>query len=485
MIDRRVGGALVHSRNNCSLFRVGARGNRELLVVHADGSWSPLLPVDNGSTTDQGYVFFDGSEYVYYVRSDNGADRYRLLKVSGTAQDRKVDVILERPDAEIEEFTISADGSTAAVLWNQEGWCDLEILDLTRSTPVVVDRPELPSLIASAPTLTADGHLLAITVEAPEFPPSVVLYDVAGRSWVGDGFTVTAAAVGEVVGDDNVEDIAHQPLDQRGKPVLSAWGKTTIIPELHHFIARDGMELSGWLYRAVANETDTAAPTVVYFHGGPEGQSRPGYNNVLRKLAAAGYAVFLPNVRGSAGNGRRYSQADDRYGRFAAIDDAEDSLDYLINQGITQSGNAIIAGRSYGGYLVHASLTRHAGRWRGGIAACGMSDLQTFYRDTDPWVGSAAEPKYGNPGLDRHLLREASPLHQLTQVDVPVLFIHGALDSNVPISEAYQAMGVLASQGVEVEMLRFADEGHEFERLPNRLEMSLRVLDFCERTFHD
>ena len=64
------------------------------------------------------------------------------------------------------------------------------------------------------------------------------------------------------------------------------------------------------------------APTIVYFHGGPEGQARPHYHNVLRKLAASGYSVFQPNVRGSAGRGRRFSQADDRYGRFAAIDDA-------------------------------------------------------------------------------------------------------------------------------------------------------------------
>lgn len=224
---------------------------------------------------------------------------------------------------------------------------------------------------------------------------------------------------------------------------------------------------------------------VVYFHGGPEGQSRPEYNNVMRKLVAAGYSVFQPNVRGSLGKGRKFSQADDRYGRFAALDDVEDSLDYLIDAGLASDGNALIMGRSYGGYLVHASLTRHAGRWLGGIAACGMSDLETFYRDTDPWVAAAALPKYGDPQLDKQLLEEASPLRNLKKVKVPVLFIHGQQDFNVPVSEAYQAMGVLTAYGVDTELLLFDDEGHNFERLPNRYEMAQRILKFCERVFHE
>ena len=142
-------------------------------------------------------------------------------------------------------------------------------------------------------------------------------------------------------------------------------------------------------------------------------------------------------------------------------------------------------GRSYGGYLVHASLTRHAGRWAGGIAACGMSDLETFYRDTDPWIAAAGQPKYGDQNLDQQLLQQASPLRQLSKVDVPVLFIHGQRDANVPVSEAYQAMGVLTAHGVHTELLLFDDEGHNFERLPNRAEMAQRILKFCERIFHE
>ena len=484
VVDRRTGGALIHSRNQHSLFRVGSRTNRELLAVGPEGEWMPLLPVDKGSTTDQGFVLpaEDGGHF-YIVRSDHSAERFRLLKITPRKHGYSKEVLLEREDAEVEEFTVSADGTTAAVLWNNEGWCDLEIVDLSGGEAEVIAIPELPSLIASSPSLTADGKLLAVTTSGPEFPPSVVVYDVASQSWVGDEFQVTAAAVGDVVSEAPPELLSEQPQDQRGRAVLSVWDRAEIIPELHNYEARDGLQLSGWLYQAVGQDPAEPAPMVVYFHGGPEGQSRPEYNNVLRKLASSGYSVFQPNVRGSAGRGRWFSQADDRYGRFAAIDDAEDTLDYLISAGLTEEGKAVIMGRSYGGYLVHASLTRHAGRWAGGIAACGMSDLETFYRDSDPWVASAAQPKYGDQNLDQQLLQQASPLRQLSKVEVPVLFIHGKRDANVPVSEAYQAMGVLTAHGVHTELLLFDDEGHNFERLPNRAEMSKRILKFCEMIF--
>ncbi|MDY3127466.1 MAG: prolyl oligopeptidase family serine peptidase, partial [Corynebacterium sp.] len=491
-IDSRIGGALIHSRNGYSLFRVGSRGNRELLVIRPDGSWRPLLPVDNGSTTEQGFVVPGHGEPTFLVRSDHLAEHFRLLKVTHTEHGSSVDVLLERDDAELEEFAVSTDGSTLAVLWNVQGWCDLEIYRLTPDGVHLLCAPAMPSLIATEPSLTADGRFLALGVSGPEFPPSVVLFDVAEQHWVGEDFSPIASPIGEVVSASLIAEqkladapccINNAPRDQRGNDVLSVWGQAQIIPQLLHFEARDGLGLSGWFYHAVGVPDGGVAPTFVYFHGGPEGQSRPDYNNVLRKVVQAGYHVFMPNVRGSSGFGRKFSQADDRYARFAAIDDAEDALNFLIDQGFTREGEAVIAGRSYGGFLVHSSLTRHAGRWKGGIAACGMSDLLTFYRDTDPWIASAAQPKYGDPNLDTHLLREASPLRQLSRVKVPVLFVHGELDSNVPVSEAYQAMGVLAGHGIDVELLLFSNEGHVFEKLTNRYDMARRVLDFCERLF--
>ena len=450
VIDRRMGGALKHSRDGAALFRVGARGQRELLRIMPDGRWWPLLPTDTGSTTDAGEVLDAGGDdrpMRMVVRSDHSSDRVGLLEVRADESGTTSWPIAYRADADLDRVEVSYDRRTAALLWNVHGGLsEIEILDLSRRRPRVIARPQLPEVVASAPTLTADGRLLAVTVESLDQPPHVVIYDVRRRRWIGES------------------------------PAQPDPG-----PELLRFTARDGLELSGWLYRA--DPEGGPAPTVVHLHGGPEGQSRPGYDDIARRMLDEGVNYFTPNVRGSTGGGRTFGHADDRYGRFAGIDDVEDALLHLVDEEIADPDRVVVSGRSYGGYLVNATLVRHAGRWCGGIAACGMSDLQTFYRDTEPWIAAAAHPKYGNPLQERELLREASPLRRYYRITVPMLFIHGAHDTNVPVSETDQAVEELRSRGVPVDVLLFEDEGHEFVKLANRQLLGDRVVQFCQEVF--
>ncbi|MBB0991528.1 S9 family peptidase, partial [Dietzia sp. SLG510A3-30A2] len=450
VVDRRMGGALVHAWDGAALFRVGARGNRELLRIVPDGRWWPLLPVDTGSTTDAGVILDAGDAdrpMRMIVRSDHSADRMGLLAVEADEDSTESWPVAFRTDADLDKVEVSLDRSTAVLLWNvRGGLSEIEVLDLRPERPRVIVRPPLPEVVASSPTLTADGRLLALTVQSLDQPPRTVMYDVDNRRWTG------------------------RPPEQPDPA-----------PTLVEFTARDGLQLSGWLYRPDIG--DEPGPTVVHLHGGPEGQSRPGYNDIARRYLDIGVNYFLPNVRGSTGAGRFYSHADDRYGRFSAIDDVEDALLHLIDEGIADPGRAVVSGRSYGGYLVNATLVRHPGRWRGGIAACGMSDLQTFYRTTEPWIAAAAYPKYGNPLQERELLREASPLRRYHHVDVPMLFVHGAHDTNVPLSETDQAVEFLRRRGVPVDVLLFEDEGHEFVKLANRQRLGDRVVQFCQEVF--
>lgn len=449
IVDRRMGGALVHAHDGAALFRVGARGHRELLRIVPDGRWWPLLPHDTGSTTNDGVVLDAGEPgragrpMRMVVRSDHSAERMRLLEVRADESGTTSWPIVQRSDADLDRLEVSLDRRIAVLLWNvRGGLSEIEVLDLSGRRPEVIARPPLPEVVASAPTLTEEGGLLAVTVQSLDQPPRVVVYDVGRRRWIG------------------------------GPPV-----QPEPAPELLRFTARDGLEMSGWLYRADADAGP--GPTIVHLHGGPEGQSRPGYNDVARRMLDVGVNFFLPNVRGSTGSGRSFSHADDLYGRFAGIDDVEDALLHLVEEGVADPDRVVASGRSYGGYLVNATLVRHAGRWQGGVAACGMSDLQTFYRDTEPWVAAAAYPKYGNPLQERELLAEASPLKRYHKVSVPVLFVHGQHDSNVPVSESEQAADDLRGRGVPVDFLLFEDEGHEFVKLANRQLLGDRMVEFC------
>jgi dipeptidyl aminopeptidase/acylaminoacyl peptidase len=110
-----------------------------------------------------------------------------------------------------------------------------------------------------------------------------------------------------------------------------------------------------------------------------------------------------------------------------------------------------------------------------------MSDLVTFYRDTDPWIGAAAVSKYGHPERDRALLEEISPLQAAGAIDVPLLVVHGEHDTNVPIGEAHQIVLALREQERTVQYLELEGEGHDFRRADSRKRLLGTMVRFLAR----
>jgi dipeptidyl aminopeptidase/acylaminoacyl peptidase len=157
------------------------------------------------------------------------------------------------------------------------------------------------------------------------------------------------------------------------------------------------------------------------------------------------------------------------------------AADHLVSAGIADPGRIAVTGRSYGGYLTLASLAFSPGVFAAGIDICGMSDLVTFYRDTEPWIAAAAVTKYGHPERDRALLEDISPLAKADRIDVPLLVVHGEHDTNVPIGEAHQIVRVLRELGRPVEYLEIAAEGHVFRRADSRKVLAAAMVRFLDR----
>ena len=417
----------------------------------------PLLPPEPGATTEDGRILpITDSRLVILVVTDHSADRRRLLRlVVDINGERPVCVereeMISNPEADVDEFAISEDLSTAAVLWNQAGISNLELLSLGEDQRVQVRRTiELPGMVAAGLSITDDGQLLALTVEGPNLPPTVeVLRLESGRV---------------------------EPLDPDRTDRLDERARQGDVPELVYYTARDGLELSGWLYLPENPAPDR--PVYVHLHGGPEGQSRPANHDVLADIVAAGYTVFTPNIRGSKGNGRAFIHADDRYGRFAAIDDVADTVSFLCDADLCTPGRVFLGGRSYGGFLAVLAAARYPDMFLGVVDACGMTSFETYYESTEPWLASAASPKYGYPMHDAELLWEISPLYKAEQITTPVLFIHGANDSNVPLQESKQLYDALVELGRTPEFLEVPGEGHQFVKPKSRQLIGERVLEF-------
>jgi alpha-beta hydrolase superfamily lysophospholipase len=464
VLDRRSGGRLVDAWSGASLVRVGPRGYRDLIMLRGLTEIA-LLPYDPGSTTDMGIILDDHSprrlrsgpdgEFTQLyqpanaygvnstegfvralIRSDNGAGHARLIEVTTTADGVSYHVVAERPGYDLDEFVVSDDMSTVAMLWNINGCSELQILeyaDHTLSGPI-----PLPGLVASELSISAGGSMVAMTVESPALPPTVELVDPRSWEW---------------------ERIDREP----------SRGPLTAEPTLEFVTARDGLEFTGWLYRPPAPVEPVGA--MIFLHGGPEGQSRPDYNEFYPPLLEAGITVFTPNVRGSGGFGREFMHADDKHRRFAAIDDVADCVHHLIDREAIPVDRIACCGWSYGGYLTQAALTFHPELFAAGISICGMSDLNTWYRNTEQWIAAAAYPKYGHPVADRELLERLSPLLRAHALTAPLLLVHGANDTNVPPSESQQMFDALRSLGHTVELLMFDDDGHEITKRENRAKL--------------
>jgi alpha-beta hydrolase superfamily lysophospholipase len=470
VLDRRSGGRLVDAWAAAALVRVGPRGYRDLIMLRGLTEIA-LLPYDPGSTTDYGIILDDqgprrlragleGELNELYqpastygtnstdgfvralIRSENGAEHARLLEVTTTPDGVSYQVVAERPGYELDEFTVSDDLSTVAMLWNINGASELQILefaDYTLHEPI-----PLPGMVASELSISAGGSMLAMTVESPSMPPTVELVDPRTREW--------------------------EPIDRE-----PSRGPVTAEPSLEFVTARDGLQFSGWLFRPPPDIEPIGA--MLFLHGGPEGQGRPGYNEFFPPLLDAGITVFLPNVRGSGGFGRSFMHADDREGRFAAIDDVADAVRFLVDSDHAPAERIACCGWSYGGYLTQAALTFHPHLFAAGISICGMSDLNTWYRNTEPWIAAAAYPKYGHPVSDRDLLEKLSPLARVEALTAALLLVHGANDTNVPPSESQQMFEALRSLNRKVELLSFEDDGHEIDKRENR---AVLVKAMCE-----
>ncbi|GAA4195142.1 alpha/beta fold hydrolase [Streptosporangium oxazolinicum] len=396
----------------------------------------PLLAGLTG-TTDYGILSPDGT--TAYLLSDVGRDRAALVAVG---EDGAGTVLAERADAELDQFALSADGRLAVLVWNDSGRSELEVID--PATGETRPLPPLPAEVVSSIRVSLDGSLAVLAAEGPGHPSHVLLCDLATGGYR------------RIAGSGRIPDAAGA--------------------ELVRFQAGDGMDLTGWLYRVP--DARGPAPFVVYLHGGPESQERPTFNPLFQNLLAAGIGVLAPNIRGSSGFGRAFRNADNHALRFDAINDVADCALELTRAGLADPARIACMGRSYGGYLTLAALVTHPRLFRAGVDVCGMADFETFYERTEPWIAAAAVSEYGHPVADRDLLRALSPLHSFDRLAAPLLVVHGARDTNVPLYEAEQVLQAARAREVPCELLLFEDEGHEIRQIANRVTFVKNVVEW-------
>lgn len=245
----------------------------------------------------------------------------------------------------------------------------------------------------------------------------------------------------------------------------------------------DGRRLHGVLVYPVGTPAHGRVPLITYLHGGPLESWEDGFNLTwycpTQFFASHGYAVLLPNPRGSGGGGVDFAESN--WGDWGGADyqDVQDGIDAVIARGVADPARLGIGGWSYGGYMTMWTVG-HTGRFKAAVAGAGISDLTSMALTTD--ISPAYLQAYFPPVLDAPEVYAAhSPLTSVKQVTTPLLLVHGGADERVPPTQSQAFFNALRFQGKDVQMVLYPGEPHVFTQRAHQIDSLSRTLAWFDR----
>ena len=407
-------------------------------------------------------VSLDGSQVVFIggIMSDfgsTGGDAYALS--------------LTRANAAAVDITPAVAGSVTSIAWMCKNQGSLAV------TVLRDDKTEIDSAAASGP-----GPLQVFNSDSETLSS-------------GDGANVS-------------ESCEHRPVDtsiQRMAAIRQAYDRAPEIeviesnalwkPLTHandgipaEAIARsitwknDGFNVQGWLLEPKTPPVNGTRALITSVHGGPAAANVPRFigRGATRDLLRHGYAVFLPNPRGSFGQGEAFTLAnvkDFGYGDLRDIltgIDAAEKADPAID-----NARLGITGGSYGGYMTMWAVTQ-TNRFKAAVAGAGISDLMSYYGENGidewmiPYFGASA---YDDPAV----YRKSSPIEFIKNVKTPTFEYVGERDVECPAPQSQEFWHALASRGVPTSLVIYAGEGHGIRAPKNRIDVMKRTLAWFDR----
>ncbi len=437
----------------------------ELIFYRYNGSQDGdlyLIDLETGETRhltphegelEIGAVAWDADGYGFYFTSDEGRDFLSLAYYDLALGEYEW---LETPPWDVRQLETSWSGRYLLWTTNEDGYTVPHLRDLKRKKDVAP--PELPAEgVMWGIRFSPDEEEVVFTFSSPTTPTDVYAWDIRGETVE----RVTEAALAGV---------------EAG---------SFVAPELVFYASFDGTTVPAFLYVPPGVADDRSTPVVVHAHGGPQIQQRPYFSAIYQYFLDAGYAVFVPNFRGSMGYGKTYADADNVEKRMDAVLDVYEGWWYLARLPWCDRFKIAIYGSSYGGFMVLSQLTQRPYHWAAGIDVVGIANLVTFLQNTGPWRVSLREDEYGSLTEDREFLEAVSPVNHIQDIRSPLMVIHGANDPRVPVGEAEQiveaARVVLGDD--KVLYLRYDDEGHGLAKLENRLDAYPKMVQFLEEAF--
>ncbi len=449
-------------------------------------AWSPdgsrfALQVTEGADVDAGYMY----RKIYTVAA-RGGELQRLTETKGKLGDMAWSpdakalsfigaVSLNDPLAQ-SVFVVPATGGPAVnrtpelrASAQSVGWLDARTLYFTAAEGTKTAMYRLPS---------ERGGIELVVGGGPEIFNGVS-FDARARNF--------AAAVNTATHPDEVYmgDVRSRKLSRITRH--NTWLDRVRLAkqETIEWEGADGWRIEGVLIRPLDAVAGVRYPLAILPHGGPEGISADGWNTralyPAQTLAAQGYAVLLPNYRGSGGRGVAFSKGDHRDLGGKEFLDVIAGIDHLAAEGLIDPERVGISGTSYGGYFSAWAATKHSERFKAAIPYAGISNWVSFTGTTDiPYEMSIVHWDtwwFDDPGL----AWDRSPLAHINKSRTATLVGHGLADERVHPAQSIELHTALRIKGVPSGLVLYPREPHGLVERAHQLDFMRRIIEWFDK----
>ena len=368
-----------------------------VLLIDAAGGSSPRMITKDTDFFD----YAEGGNFGYPAISPDGGTLLFRSQRSGWVNYWAVSMSGGAPRAIAPEAANqsgarwSPDGKSILyqALWN--GTQDLRVVGAAGGAPRVVAKPEDMGVVNNG-AWSPDGMHISYTLETP--------------TSAEDLFVVAAAG---------------------GAPtaLTNSAGPSYLAPALIHpkkvsYRSPDGLAIAAYLYEPVLRPSEKA-PGILLIHGGPTASFNDTYQAQAQYFAMRGYAVLLPNIRGSSGYGRPFEDANNGCWGRCDLKDVVAGADFLKRQPYIQPTRMGITGTSYGACMTLDAAAFAPGVFQAGIAASGYGDWPAFYQEQELRHIKLLDYELGPLATHEKLYRSLSPIYYVDSIQTPLFLING------------------------------------------------------------
>jgi dipeptidyl aminopeptidase/acylaminoacyl peptidase len=419
-------------------------------------------------------------------RPESDQETHRIFSISVPDGSRR---LIFAPHGPFGDLRVSPDGLTVSYVGSRvDGPSphDLMLLDIDKRAARNLTGASLDRAISEHRWLK-DGSLLALYADG--FQHKLVGFSPEGMSKnpaTPPATNVNAFAVsdsGDVVfvGQSSTTppelwlwDQSHSP--KQVSRLNDFWKQFTLSsPEFYKYKSFDGLEIGAALLKPAGADTKKKLPLIALIHGGPTGNWQDSIEIWGQLLAAHGYAVFYPNIRGSVGYGQKFIEMNRGDWGGADFKDVMWGVKDLIDRGIADSAKLGIGGWSYGGYMAEWAITQ-TNDFKAAVSGAGLSNLISEY-------GSEEHPSYdewfyGVPYESDSLVNflNSSPFTQLKNAKTPTLILQGEADTTDPLGQSQELYRGLKHYGVKTELVVYPREPHGLREEKHLLDRLNRIL---------